>query len=381
MLRKLLLSPYYLTLKIRHNLYDKGIRKVHTCDVPTICVGNIAVGGTGKTPHTEMIVRTLIESEDWKGNIAVLSRGHKRKSTGFQQVIEGGTVKMFGDEPLQIKNKFPEITVAVDRTREEGCHFLTNPEALLTDKKARKCIDKNIPKADVIILDDAYQYRGLKAMVDICLVDFTRPANKDILIPFGNLRDLPERLYKADIIIVTKCPNYMEDNEKEEWVKNLGITGYTTSNMTGRNAEGKEITILFTTINYCSPKRIYEEGNTRFAYSKKAILFTGIAKDLPLRRYLSDSYKLVNCFKFGDHHTYRRHDFNKILSAAKACPIAVVATTEEDAQRVKDYKKVPEYLKERLFQVPIEVSFLSWDEKVLFEKKLIGALAESRSES
>ena len=132
-LDKILLFPYWLTLKCRHLMYDCGLKKIHKCETPSIGVGNITVGGTGKTPHTEMLIRTLLESDVWgKRNIAVLSRGYKRKTRGFQQVTADGTAKDFGDEPLQIKKKFPGITVAVDRSRTEGCDFLSHPDKLNT---------------------------------------------------------------------------------------------------------------------------------------------------------------------------------------------------------------------------------------------------------
>ena len=227
MLERVILAPYYLTLKIRHALYDHGVFKVHTCKAPTICVGNIAAGGTGKTPHTEMILRTLLASEKWKDkHIAVLSRGHKRKSSGFQQILTDDSATFAGDEPLQIKRKFPKITVAVDRTRVEGCDFLLHPEKLSTLKKARKCVHKDLQSPDLIVLDDAFQYRSLQASFNIVLVDYNRPPCNDCLLPFGRLRDLPERLLHANIIIVSKCPTFMENWEKVEWVKSLGITGY-----------------------------------------------------------------------------------------------------------------------------------------------------------
>ena len=202
MIDKILLFPYWLTLKVRHFMYDHGMRKVHVPDVPTICVGNITVGGTGKTPHTEMLIRTLAQDVDWGAkNIAVLSRGYKRKTRGFQQVVADGTAKEYGDEPLQIKRKFPFITVAVDKSRREGCDFLADPEKVMTSKKARKCRHKEFPKADLVILDDAFQHRAVRPTVSIVLVDYSRPIFKDHLMPLGKLRDLPERIAAADIVI------------------------------------------------------------------------------------------------------------------------------------------------------------------------------------
>lgn len=375
MLEKILLAPYYLALKLRHALYDKGIRKVSTCEVPTICVGNITAGGTGKTPHTEMILRTLLSSDDWAyKNIAVLSRGHKRSSRGFQQVTRDGRASTFGDEPLQIKKRFPVVTVAVDRTRVEGCDFLCHPEKVLTARRARKCVDKNIPRADLIVLDDAFQYRSLRAHYNIILVDYNRPINKDRLLPFGWLRDLPERLHYADIIIVTKCPNYLEDEQKTQWAEAFGLKGYSTETCRGTDRKGAEQTLLFTSINYRPLKPVYEKADPRYAYAKKIILFSGIAKDTPLRMYLSDTYKIVRHFNFPDHHKYNRWDIAKICRASRDFPTAVVATTEKDSQRILDVKNVPDALQERLFQVPIEVCFLSDHEQQVFERTLMAAL-------
>lgn len=375
MLDKILLAPYYLTLKLRHACYDHGIFKVGTCEVPTICVGNITAGGTGKTPHTEMILRTLLRSDDWAfRNIAVLSRGHKRNSGGFQLVEKDGKVKEYGDEPLQIKRKFPGITVAVDRQRIKGCDILCHPEKLKTERRARKCSGSSIPPADLIVLDDAFQYRTLRAYFNIVLVDYNRPTYKDQLLPFGRLRDLPQRLHYADIIIVSKCPAYLEDGQKIQWAESFGLKDYDLKTCMGTDRKGSVKTLLFTTIWYNSLQPIFEEGNKRYAYSQKLILFSGIAKDTPLRMYLSDEHKIVKRFSFMDHHNYNRFDIKKIMKAVKEHPTAVVATTEKDCQRILDYKRLPEQLKVRLFQVPIEVGFLSEHEKAVFEKTLMTAL-------
>ena len=375
MYTKFLLFPYYLTLKVRHYLYDSGIKKTHPCSVPTICLGNITAGGTGKTPHTEMILRTLLQSPEWKDkNLAVLSRGHKRKSRGFQQVMADSTSDFAGDEPLQIKKKFPGVTVAVDRARVEGCDFLCNPEKLAGSKKARKCKDKELPKADVIVLDDAFQHRELKSYLNIVLIDYNRPVSKDNLLPFGKLRDLPERLDHAEILIVTKCPNYLDEWNRNNWIESLGIRNFNHETCTGTNRRGKQVTVLFTTISYCPLEKIYEEGDARYVYSKKLVLFSGIAKDTPLQKYLSDNYSIVKHFRFSDHHKYKAWDIRKIDNAVKENPTAVVATTEKDCQRLNDFNKIPENLRKRLFQVPIEISFLTDEEKTIFEKTLVQAL-------
>lgn len=376
MIDKVLLAPYYLILKLRHFCYDRNIIcKVHTCGVPTICVGNIAVGGTGKTPHTEMILRTLLKDAKWsQKNMAVLSRGHNRTTGGFQVVEAEGKVKEYGDEPLQIKRKFPWVTVAVDRDRNEGCDFLINPEKLQTEKRARKCKNKLIPPTELIVLDDAFQYRALKAYYNVFLVDYNRPTTHDMLLPFGRLRDLPQRISDAQIIIVTKCPIYLDDSQKTSWAESFGLTDYNPETCQGISPKGGTKTLLFTSISYKHLQPIYEECDPRYAYSKKLILFSGIAKDTPLRMYLSDEHKIVRRFAFMDHHNYNKMDIKKIMNAIEEFPTAVVATTEKDCQRILDCKKIPAKLKERLFQVPIEVEFLSEHERDIFERSLFSAL-------
>ncbi len=361
MIDKILLFPYWLILKIRHFMYDHGLKKVHKADVPTICVGNITVGGTGKTPHTEMLLRTLMQDMDWGArNIAVLSRGYKRRTKGFQQVVAEGTAKEFGDEPLQIKRKFPFITVAVDKSRKEGCDFLCNPDLVHTSKKARRCLHKDFPKADLIILDDAFQHRALKPTVSIVLVDYNRPTFKDHLMPVGKLRDLPERIKAADIIIVSKCPTYLDAWEKGKWKEALGVR--------------KDQHLFFTSIGYGQSQAIFPEGDPRYLYTQRLILFSGIANDKPLRNYLSGNYKIVRHFDFPDHHKFTKADISSINSAARAFPTSVVMTTEKDCQRIRDCKKVPDNLRQRMFYAPIQVNFFSEEEQELFASTLNGYL-------
>ena len=357
MIDKILLFPYWLTLKTRHFMYDHGIRKVHSAEVPTICVGNITVGGTGKTPHTEMIIKTLTQDVDWGAkNIAILSRGYKRKTKGFQQVVAEGSAKLFGDEPLQIKRKFPYVTVAVDKSRKQGCDFLCNPETVQTSKKARKCLNKDFPKADLIILDDAFQHRALKPTVSIVLVDYSRPIFKDHLMPLGKLRDLRERISAADIVIVSKCPRFLDPWERSKWTEALKIKD---------NQH-----IFFTTIGYDQSQAVFPEGDPRYLYTQRLILFSGIANDKPLRTYLSDTYKIVRHFDFPDHHKFSKADISTINSAARAFPTSVVMTTEKDCQRIRDCKSVPDNLKQRMFYAPIKVDFFSEEEQQAFAATL-----------
>lgn len=370
MIDKILLFPYYLWLSARNARYAKG-RHSQSAEVPTICVGNVTAGGTGKTPHTEMILRMLLESDEWGArNIAVLSRGYKRTSRGFQQVSRESNSRLAGDEPLQIKRKFPSVTVAVDKDRIRGCELLCHPEKMADRKVARGCRNREWPAADLIVLDDAFQYRKLKASLNIVLVDYNRPPHKDRLLPLGRLRDLPSRLDEADILIVTKCPYQLEDAEKGAFLDEMGFSGFDPAHCDAVNRSGRHQLVLFSCTRYLPVTPMYAASDPRYIYSKRVILFSAIANDTPLRYYLSDTYKIASRFAFPDHHRFTDGDFRKILREVDNCPTAAVLTTEKDAQRVLDIHSIPERLRDRMFYIPIESAFLSDQETALFQARL-----------
>ena len=347
---------YRITLALRHFFYDKGLKKVRHASVPTVCVGNITVGGTGKTPHTEMILRKLLQSDNWAyRNIAVLSRGYKRRSKGFQLVPRDGSATLYGDEPAQMAHKFPSVTVAVDKNRIRGCKKLTEeiPGQAGNDEQAGK-------GADIIVLDDAFQYRKLAATVNIVLVDYNRPVNKDHLLPWGRLRDLPSRLKKADAVILTKCPPYLDEWEKTQWHKQLGLKA------------GQPL--FFTSVTYAAAEPVFPEADPHYIYAQRLVLVTGIANDAPLRSHLSDSYKIIRRMEFGDHHRYTRGDMHKLASAIKENATACLMTTEKDAQRMRDVKKVDDKVKQRLFYMPVQATFLSPEEESAFTSFLLDKL-------
>lgn len=378
MIDKLILAPYYWTLRIRHALYDKGLKKSVEAPVPTISVGNITVGGTGKTPHTEMILETLLGEPSFREKgISVLSRGYGRSSRGFQQVTVDGTAAKFGDEPLQIKKKFPHITVAVCKNRVRGIGYLTNPASLETSRRGRKCEDRNFDPSGLVVLDDAFQYRALKPTVSVVLVDFSRPIFYDHLMPLGRLRDLPSRVLDADIIIVSKCPSEINNWDRSRWADSFDLANFDPETCSGVNPKGKVQRLFFTTLSYCQMEPVFVEGENRYLYSKRLILFTGIANDLPLVRYLSDSFKIVRHFNFPDHHRFSATDVAEIRASALAHPTALIATTDKDSQRIRDYRKVPGELKQRMFRVPIKVAFLTPHEEEVFRSALF-SLAENK---
>ena len=336
---------YRLILAIRHLCYNKGWKKTSKASVPTVCLGNITVGGTGKTPHTEMILGKL--QENHVVPLGVLSRGYKRKSRGFQLAGRDATAALVGDEPLQIARKFPAVTVAVDKKRVRGCEKLS---ALQEPPVA-------------IVLDDAFQYRKLEASLNIVLVDYSRPVFKDHLMPWGHLRDFPSQIKRAQIVIVSKCPAELSDEERAEWRKNLKLSD--------------EQELYFTTVSYCVPEAVFPEADAHYLYSQRLVLVSGIANNAPMRMYLSDTYKLAQRLEFPDHHRFSRADVRAIASAAKANPTACLMTTEKDAQRLRDCKKVPPIIRERLFYLPIKATFLTPEEDLAFTASLLKAVGGS----
>lgn len=330
----------------------KAWRNAPGAAVPTVCVGNITVGGTGKTPHTELILRLLQESERWGGaSLAVLSRGYKRKSKGFQIVRRDSTAAFAGDEPLQIARKFPTVTVAVDKNRVEGCAKLVAGADSPAASASTPC-----PAADLIVLDDAFQYKRLHASLNIVLVNYRRPIFEDRLLPFGRLRDIPKRIFEADAVIVTKCPSVLEDGEREEWRQRLRLP--------------EDMPLWFTTVEYCEPVPVFpDQADTRYNYSKTSVLFSGIADDTPLRAHVSDSYRIVEVLKFPDHHAFSKGDVGQIATAVRKHPTAALLTTEKDAVRVLD-RDVPPEIRERLFAVPVRAAFLDPADQEALQQRL-----------
>ncbi|MBO4585593.1 MAG: tetraacyldisaccharide 4'-kinase [Bacteroidales bacterium] len=363
---------YRLILWLRHLSYNKGWKKTFKADVPTICVGNITVGGTGKTPMTELILTKLLQSDRWAySNIAVLSRGYKRKSKGFQIVSRDATARFAGDEPLQIARKFPSVTVAVDKDRVHGCQLLAGRDApsgafarteppqkleIFGDPgRSRSDAEEgaSIP-ANIIVLDDAFQYRRLDASLKIVLVDYYHPVHKDMLLPWGRLRDLTSRIKAADVVIVTKSPAYLEDGERERWAQEMKLT--------------PEQKLFFCTIGYDAPEPVFPEADSRYTYSHKLTLISGIANDAPLRSHLSDTYRIGRRLEFPDHHRYTKGDIRTIRKAVKESPTSCLMTTEKDAQRLRDVKNVPPEIRERMFYIPIKSVFLTQEDDAAFTK-------------
>lgn len=339
MISSIAVFPYWLALRIRNARYDSGKKKSVTHPVPVISVGNITVGGTGKTPMTEYLVNLLQGS----CRLAVLSRGYKRRSKGFHLVTEDDTADVAGDEPLQIKRKFPHILVAVDKDRNHGVEqLLALPEA---------------ERPQLVLLDDGFQYRKLRPATNLVLVDYNRPIFKDNLLPFGRLRDLPEQIRRADVVVMTKCPRYLDEWERGKLRQLTRLR--------------PEQPLFFATVKYSDPLPVFRwEADKRYIYSKDVFLFSGVADDRPLRVQLTDRYEHIAHKRFGDHHRFTQADLHLLLREVRRNPRALLLTTEKDAQRLLHCEKLDPEVRRRLFYLPIETEFLSWEEGEAFDARM-----------
>jgi len=307
MLRKLLIPfslLYGLVTWARNKAYDAGYFSSKSFDLPIIAVGNLSVGGTGKTPMVAYLINLLKE----KGPIAVLSRGYKRKSKGFLLADSNTTALELGDEPFLLFKKFPQIMMAVDENRVKGVQELL----------------KNKQKPAVILLDDAFQHRKIKAQKYILLTSYDQLYINDCLLPTGNLREGRYAAKRADVIVVTKCPEQLSEAKKSEIIKKLHPL---------QNQQ-----VFFSSIHY--NQQLYGEGNAltiNDLKSYKLVLVTGIAQPKPLLDYLNSQSVHYTHLKYADHHQFDKNDlaaiqnrFDQIKTQNK-----LILTTEKDYVRLE----------------------------------------------
>ena len=305
---------YWLITFIRNWLYDKGIFKSSSFNIPIIAVGNLSVGGTGKTPQIEYLIRLL--SDNYK--VAVLSRGYKRATEGFVLADEKATAASIGDEPFQFYSKFPNIQVAVDANRKNGIDHLLNASN----------------KPDLILLDDAFQHRKVKAGFYILLTAYDDLFSDDYSLPFGNLREPSSGKKRADVIIVTKCPKDLTELAQSDIKKKLNANQ----------------AIYFTTIHY--DDFVFgtdEKIPIETLIEEEKILVAGIAKPKLFFDFLKNDTD--ETLVFPDHHSFSEQDCDQILATAKGRKII---TTEKDYVRLNGL--LP---KEQLFYLPIKSVFLN----------------------
>lgn len=330
-------------VRFRNFLYDRGFCRISTFGIPTICVGNISVGGTGKTPHTEYLTNLLQEQY----RLAVLSRGYKRKTKGFVLAAKDSGVEDIGDEALQIAGKFPGITVAVHENRVKGMQLLL---------KAR-------PEIQVVLLDDAFQHRRLKAGLSIVLTDYGRPVYDDFLLPAGNLREAPQALSRADIIICSKCPPDLTAEKRKQIASRLVLE--------------KGQRLFFSGIRYGELRACFPGKGAYYAQSSlaelrqkgcKLMCFCGIASPDSFIGRVREFFPEAPALVFPDHHEYKASDLAKIHSAFKRLENGskCIITTQKDHMHLIN-NPLFEALTPYIYYIEINVHFFDGQDDVFKE--------------
>ena len=347
---------YGLGVGIRNMLFDMDILKSQAYPTPIISVGNITVGGTGKTPHVEYLIRLLKD----KMNVAMLSRGYKRKTKGFVLAGPDATSSDIGDEPCQILQKFPDVTVAVDKKRRRGIENPTGGEA-----------GKDI---DVIILDDAFQHRYVKPGINILLVDYHRLIIYDELLPAGRLREPVKSKNRADIVIVTKCPDDLKPMEFRVLTKAMNLFPYQQLYFS-THAYERLLPVFPAQAEGIGDGTIDTLGDTH------VLLLTGIASPEQMRHDLETRTASLDLLAFGDHHQFKAKDISRINEAFSALPSPrLVVTTEKDASRLKDAEGLSDDVKRHLYALPIRIRFLLGQEET-FNENIIGYVRKNSRNS
>lgn len=307
---------YGLGVRLRHFLYDRGWLSSKRYPFPILCVGNLAVGGTGKTPMVEYLVRLLRQEQ-----VAILSRGYRRKTRGFVLADDSATAMTLGDEPYQYHRKFPRATVAVCESRQEGI------ERLLEN-----------PHFKYIILDDAFQHRKVQAGTNLLLTSYDKLYTQDFLLPVGSLRDIRSRARKAQIIIVTKCPE-LTQTEQEKIIQQL------------KPLPSQKV--YFTTIAYS--ERVYSHEDSQALKDFIATPFTlvtGIANPTPLVDFLEKQGASFEHLAYSDHHHFSNRELEFLRQKGR------ILTTEKDYVRLEGALST-------LYYLPIETQFLN-DQRLIF---------------
>lgn len=340
---RLLLLPFSLlfgvVLRIRHFLYDSGWKNSAEAELPSIVIGNVVLGGTGKTPHVELALRILMEN----GPLATLSRGYGRDGEGFHEVHREDHARVVGDEPLMLKRKFSGVRVFVGADRAAGMEN----------------IRKVAPEVKAVVLDDAFQHRKLKASLNIVLTTWQKPWFKDHLLPAGNLRDLPSRARAADAVVVTKCPKLPSIAEQNRWRERLNLR--------------PEQPLFFSGLAYADPRSLQDSAmKVPTGANASALLVTGIADPSHLLEHARTLFGNVYHMAFRDHHVFSAADEMRIASrfATFVGPEKTLITTEKDATRLG-----PALLDGPMEDIPIAV--ISVKAEILDEPHLFSALLRS----
>ena len=337
---------YKIGVTIRNLLFDWKLLPSEQYPVPVICVGNLAVGGTGKTPMVEYLIRLLCD----KYRVAVLSRGYKRKSSGYVLANENSTASDIGDEACQIKHKFPQVIVAVDKDRRRGMrNLLAMPEDI---------------RPQIVLLDDGYQHRYVQPSFSILVTAYQRLFFQDKLLPAGRLREPIHSVSRADMVLVSKCPEIIDQIYFDEVIKKM--SRWIPSQL-----------LFFTRIAYLPPEKVFPQEYEpckleQIRKDDEILLITGIANPTPLIEEMKKYSDKVSVITFNDHHAFTKKDFRKIQSELLKMTSAnpMIICTEKDAARIRHNPHFPNEWKSRMYYIPIRVHFL-FDRQAQFESLIM----------
>ena len=322
-LLKLVSYIYRLVITIRHWLFDIGLLKSVKFDIPIICVGNITVGGTGKTPAAEMIIDYMRSYY----HVALLSRGYGRRTSGYVEVKCNSSYRDVGDEPLQVKLKSPDTLVVVCENRVEAINR----------------IKADHPEINLIIMDDGFQHRHVDARINVVVVDSTRPFASDDYLPAGTLRDKIDSLVRAHYFLVTKCSSNMSQLDQRLWRKDLQKIAYQK--------------IYFTRVVPSVAMPLYN-AQAQLQEGMPVVLMSGIGNPKVFVGSMKERYNVIKSFNFPDHHKYSVEDLNRVTEFLKQHPEAMSLTTEKDAVKLRRSRRVPELMREKMLYMPVVIDFL-----------------------
>ena len=342
---------YGLAISLRNWLFNVGLLRQQTYDIPVISVGNITVGGTGKTPHVEYLVRLLYK----QAKVAVLSRGYKRKTKGYVLADDDSTAASIGDEPFQMKTKFSDIYVAVDANRREGIARLTT--------------DPETNDVGVILLDDAFQHRYVKPGINILLVDYHRLIIYDKLLPAGRLREPLSGKRRADFVIVTKCPADLRPMDIRVLTKAMSLYPYQE--------------LFFTTMEYGELYPLFKRKNNEVPALKghNVLMLTGIASPEQMANDIRIKCRSLKTMAFGDHHAFTPKDIEAINDAFEQMESPkIIVTTEKDSTRLMQ-TELNDKIMSAIYVLPIQVRFMLSHDEELFNNKIISYVRKNSRNS
>lgn len=347
---------YGFIILIRNKFYDWGIFKSTSFDLPVICIGNLVVGGAGKTPTTEYLVKLLSAYK-----VAILSRGYGRQTKGLILADETATVTSIGDEPMQYYRKFPQVTVVVCEDRVKGINFLKDNH-------------------EVIILDDAYQHRAVKAGFNLLLFDFNQALKRQFLLPTGNLREPLANYNRAQAVLITKSPTRVNMVDQIEIRRKIDLD--IDKRISFSSIAYGQLTPVFAHVrkeDFYENGEILELGSLAQSPAPVVFLLTGIANPKPLIDYLKPIFTSINHFEYPDHHSFNENDIRKLIEAFQAHPAKekIIITTEKDSQRLLTDNLKDLLLNLPIFYLPIEIALAPKD-KVIFDQNILNYVANHK---